>query len=125
MSITISTNCSPIQSRSNLIYISDRPSPPGVPYLSDSDVAPDLLTIRWDRPLKDGGSPITGYHVEHRRTGAPHWTRATQLLVPYPELTLNALDPGWRYQFRVFAENAVGISDSSDISEPLTVTLQR
>lgn len=75
--------------------------------------------------MKDGGSPITGYLVEHRRTGSPHWVRATPLLVPFPELTLSGLEPGWRYQFRVSAENAVGLSDPSEISEPLTVTLQR
>ncbi|KRT86864.1 Fibronectin domain-containing protein, partial [Oryctes borbonicus] len=104
----------------------DRPARPGKPQLIvDTDGTPDVITIRWDRPLKDGGSPITGYLVEHRRTGSPHWVRASPLLVPFPELTLSGLEPGWRYQFRVSAENAVGLSDPSELSEPLTVTLQR
>ncbi|EEZ99680.2 hypothetical protein TcasGA2_TC002437 [Tribolium castaneum] len=103
----------------------DRPSPPGKPHLSDNDLTPDLVTIVWSKPTRDGGSPITGYLVEHRRTGSPHWVRATPLLVPFPELTLSGLEPGWRYQFRVRAENAVGLSEPSDISEPLTVTLQK
>lgn len=104
----------------------DRPSPPGRPHLaSDSDFTPDLVTIRWSKPPRDGGSPITGYLVEHRRFGSPHWVRATPLLVPFAELTISGLEPGWRYQFRVSAENAVGLSDPSDISEPLTVTLQK
>lgn len=106
-------------------YFLDRPAPPGKPYLAESDVTPDVLTIRWDRPLRDGGSPITGYLVEHRRTGSPHWVRANPLLTPFPQLTLSGLEPGWRYQFRVFAENAVGMSDASDLSEALTVTMQR
>ncbi|XP_044253761.1 muscle M-line assembly protein unc-89 isoform X2 [Tribolium madens] len=103
----------------------DRPSPPGKPHLSDNDLTPDLVTIAWSKPIRDGGSPITGYLVEHRRTGSPHWVRATPLLVPFPELTLSGLEPGWRYQFRVRAENGVGLSEPSDISEPLTVTLQK
>jgi titin len=104
----------------------DRPSPPGKPHLSsDSELTPDLVTILWAKPIRDGGSPITGYLVEHRRTGSPHWVRATPLMVPFPELTLSGLEPGWRYQFRVRAENAVGLSDPSDASEPLTVTLQK
>lgn len=104
----------------------DRPWPPGKPHLvPQSDAAPDIVTIRWQQPLNDGGSPITGYLVEHRRTGSPHWVRATPLLVPFPELTLSGLEPGWRYQFRVSAENAVGMSDPGELSEPLTVTLQR
>ncbi|KAK9680859.1 Fibronectin type III domain [Popillia japonica] len=81
----------------------------------------ELLLLR----VKDGGSPITGYLVEHRRTGSPHWVRATPLLVPFPELTLSGLEPGWRYQFRVSAENVVGQLEPSELSEPLTVTLQR
>lgn len=63
--------------------------------------------------------------MEHRRTGSPHWVRATPLLVQGTELTISGLEPGWRYQFRVSAENAVGISDPSELSEPITVTLQR
>lgn len=63
--------------------------------------------------------------MEHRRTGSPHWVRATPLLVNVPELTLSGLEPGWRYQFRVTAQNPVGMSDPGEISEPLTVTLQR
>ncbi|GLH01381.1 Protein amalgam, partial [Gryllus bimaculatus] len=65
------------------------------------------------------------YLVEHRRTGSPHWVRATPSLVPLPELTLSGLEPGWRYQFRVSAQNAVGLSEPGDVSEPLTVTLHR
>lgn len=83
------------------------------------------MTITWAPPGNDGGSPITGYLVEHRRTGSPHWVRASPLLVQVPEITISGLEPGWRYQFRVSAENAVGMSDPSDLSEPITVTLQR
>lgn len=68
---------------------------------------------------------MIGYLVEHRRTGSPHWVRATPLLVPYPEISLSGLEPGWRYQFRIVAENAAGRSEPSELSDPLTVTLQR
>jgi titin len=93
---------------------------PGSPTTS-----PDVVTIRWERPTSDGGSPITGYLVEHRRTGSPHWVRATLTLVSLNELSLSGLEPGWRYQFRVIAENYLGKSEPSELSDPLTVTLQR
>ena len=47
------------------------------------------------------------------------------MLVNQPELTLSGLEPGWRYQFRVSAKNAVGLSDPGELSDLLTVTLQR
>lgn len=104
----------------------DTPFPPGKPYLPlDLDSTPDLITIRWDKPFKDGGAPISGYLIEHRRVGSPHWVKATPALVQATELTLGGLEPGWRYQFRIFAENVAGLSDPSELSEPLTVTLQR
>ncbi|GAB0100256.1 muscle M-line assembly protein unc-89 [Sergentomyia squamirostris] len=103
------------------------PVAPGKPTLvpGDADTAPDVVTIRWEKPLTDGGAPVLGYLVEHRRTGSPHWVRATPGLVPYTELTLSGLEPGWRYQFRVAAENIVGLSPPSELSDGLTVTLQR
>lgn len=58
-------------------------------------------------------------------SGSPHWVRACPQLVQFTELALSGLEPGWRYQFRVIAENAVGKSDPSEPSDPLTVTLQR
>lgn len=63
--------------------------------------------------------------VEHRRTGSPHWLRASPHLAPDTEFILTGLEPGWRYQFRITAENDIGRSDPGELSEPLTVLLQR
>lgn len=104
------------------------PSPPGKPMLvpgTPDSSAPDIVTLRWKRPTSDGGSPILGYIVEHRRTGSPHWVRATVVLIQATELSFSGLEPGWRYQFRVTAQNIVGQSDCSELSDALTVTLQR
>uniref|UniRef100_A0A182JTX8 Titin n=1 Tax=Anopheles christyi TaxID=43041 RepID=A0A182JTX8_9DIPT len=107
--------------------VTQPPGPPGKPALvpGSPSSAPDVVTIRWSRPTTDGGSPILGYVVEQRRTGSPHWVRACPSLVQQTELSLSGLEPGWRYQFRVMADNIVGRSESSELSDPLTVTLQR
>ncbi|XP_012533814.1 uncharacterized protein LOC105835260 [Monomorium pharaonis] len=103
------------------------PAPPGKPILISgmNETQPDIVAIRWERSSSNGGSAIVGYLVEHRRLGSSHWVRSTSGLCAFPELTLSGLEPGWRYQFRVRAQNALGLSQPSEISEPLTVTLQR
>ncbi|XP_050456846.1 titin homolog [Cataglyphis hispanica] len=103
------------------------PAPPGKPILisGTDETQPDVVAIRWERSPSNGGSAIVGYLVEHRRLGSTHWVRSSSGLCAFPELTLSGLEPGWRYQFRVRAQNAVGLSRPSEISEPLTVTLQR
>lgn len=104
----------------------DIPSAPGKPVLVHSDDSDsDAVTLKWERPRTDGGSPLHGYYVQHRRTGSAQWVNSTPALILYPEVVLAGLEPGWRYQFRVAAENAVGTSDYSELSEPLTVALQR
>ncbi|KAL0100115.1 hypothetical protein PUN28_019518 [Cardiocondyla obscurior] len=103
------------------------PAPPGRPILisGTNETQPDVVAIRWERSPSNGGSAIVGYLVEHRRLGSPHWVRSTSGLCAFPELTLSGLEPGWRYQFRVRAQNAIGLSQPSEVSEPLTVTLQK
>lgn len=83
------------------------------------------MAIRWERSPNNGGSAIIGYLVEHRRMGSSHWVRSSPGLCAFPELNLSGLEPGWRYQFRVRAQNSLGLSAPSEISEPLTVTLQK
>lgn len=111
-----------------VLFSAERPSPPGRPILTPlalSEQQPDVVSLRWDRPQLDGGSPITGYTVEQRRVGSPHWVRATPQPISRCEIQISGLEPGWRYEFRCFAENIVGRSDASELSDPLTVTLQR
>lgn len=106
------------------VSIAESPSAPGKPMLLPTYDAPsDALTIKWERPNTDGGSPIIGYLVEQRRIGSPTWSKATTLLLPYPELVISSLVPGRRYQFRVFAQNVVGISESSLFSDPIAIPL--
>lgn len=66
-----------------------------------------------------------GYLVEHKRTGSPYWVKASPQKVRQTQLTVCGLEPGWRYQFRVSAENEIGLSDPSPLSEPLTIFVHR
>lgn len=88
------------------------------------DSSTDAIAIKWERPY-DGGSPIIGYLLEQRRIGSPEWIKSSATLLPYPEIIISGIDPTWRYQFRVFAQNVVGISESSAISDPISMVVQQ
>ncbi|XP_055378732.1 titin homolog [Condylostylus longicornis] len=101
------------------------PSAPGRPILIPvSEQQPDAITLQWDKSQSDGGSPILGYVVEHRRVGATNWTRSIPILIVKTEAAIVGLEPGWKYQFRIIAENVVGRSQPSILSDPFPISLQ-
>lgn len=106
-------------------YSTEAPSNPGKPIqVAPFNNSAETLAIKWERPFTDGGSPIIGYLVEHRRIGSPAWVKTSATLVPFPEITMTGIEPNWRVQFRVFAQNVVGMSESSPISEPISIITQ-
>ena len=40
------------------------------------DATSDSVTVSWERPLSDGGSPVTAYHVEMKMEGGKKWNKA-------------------------------------------------
>lgn len=83
------------------------------------------MTLRWAPPFRDGGATLTGYRVECNRLGSEAWVRTAPPLVARPELLLTGLEPGFHYQFRVSACNPVGVSAPGEISDILTVSLDK
>ena len=74
-------------------------------------------TLRWTRPQYDGGTPITTFRVERRTLGAYRW----ELVNPTERITettytVTGLQPDTDYEFRVLAENKVGVSQPSPAS---------
>lgn len=51
----------------------DRPGKPGVPECVGT--TEDSVTLKWDKPFKDGGNPIKGYVVEKREKGGKRWQK--------------------------------------------------
>ena len=75
------------------------------------------MAIRWKSPIDDGGMPITSYHVEARSTGE-EWQIWELLDTPVTSVTLQKLQKGFEYQFRVIAINKAGKSEPSHPSRP-------
>lgn len=66
--------------------------------------------MTWEPPLNDGGSEITGYVVEKKLEYMPKWEKVYTLEAFTLEYTLENLKEKSDYVFRVYAENAVGLS---------------
>ena len=99
------------------VFIPDVPEAPDAPIVDT--VFSESCQVAWQPPDNDGGSPITGYHLERRLTSSSHWVNVKEAI---PELELKAedLNEGDEYEFRVAAENKAGIGPYSAPSQPFT-----
>uniref|UniRef100_A0A8C5DMY4 Titin n=1 Tax=Gouania willdenowi TaxID=441366 RepID=A0A8C5DMY4_GOUWI len=94
------------------------PSPPMD--VEVSSATSETMTVCWKRPASDGGSRISGYIVEKREKQGVRWVRVTKKPVYDLRVKATCLYEGCEYEFRVFAENAAGLSEPSD---PCPLTL--
>ena len=68
--------------------------------------------MTWTAPQSDGGSPVTGYHIE-KYTGTK-WIKATKKPITTCSFSFDDLLEGSDNEFRVCAENAAGIGEPSE-----------
>lgn len=95
------------------------PSPPQKPMVVK--VAKYSADLKWEPPLSDGGSKITGYIIEKKETGSAIWSKCNDYSVP--ECTFSALNlvDQATYEFRIYAVNAVGRSEPSICTTPVKI----
>ncbi|XP_034474665.1 roundabout homolog 2 isoform X2 [Drosophila innubila] len=94
------------------------PSAPGQPTVLNATAS--AMTIVWPTSDKLGTSPFLGYSVEmyctnKSKTWIPIASRLSE-----PIVSVDSLETGAAYMFIVRAENALGFSPPSPISEPIT-----
>lgn len=81
------------------------------------------MTVNWEEPETDGGSPITGYWLERKETTSKRWNRVTRDPIrPMPlgvSHNVTGLIEGSQYIFRVTAINAAGCGLPSLPSDPM------
>ena len=101
----------------HLSFSAGVPSPPlevAIP-----DASREHINVTWKPPAKDGGCPITGYHVEVAEARPElKWLRVNNR--PIKELKFkidDGIKPEKKYVIRVRAINAIGVSDPSEISD--------
>uniref|UniRef100_A0A673GNE0 Titin n=1 Tax=Sinocyclocheilus rhinocerous TaxID=307959 RepID=A0A673GNE0_9TELE len=91
-----------------------RPDPPQTPEITA--VTKDSVVLCWGAPASNGGSEITNYRIEKRDRISLRWVKCNKRNVTDLQFKVTALVPGHEYEFRVFAENAAGISEPSPSS---------
>ncbi|XP_077105645.1 cell adhesion molecule-related/down-regulated by oncogenes [Ranitomeya variabilis] len=107
---------SPVQKDS--VRHSSVPEAPDRPTISTASETSVYVT--WI-PRANGGSPITSFKVEYRKTGKA-WMMAAENIPPSMlSVEVSALEPGAVYKFRVIAINTYGESRHSTVSRPYQV----
>lgn len=94
-----------------ILTASSVPSPPQQVTLIRGDGA---ITVRWQPPASNGGSPITGYEATASSGDSCTATGAQT------ECIISGLQNGSPYTVTVVASNTVGESNPSDIAGPVT-----
>lgn len=96
--------------------VPDKPQPPR--NLRVVELYKDYITVAWEEPAKDGGSPIKEYIVEKADTKRRSFVNAGNTDKDTHKFKVTKLYEGSEYLFRVMAVNAVGQSEPVTIDEP-------
>ncbi|GBN20312.1 Twitchin, partial [Araneus ventricosus] len=120
MAVSAEGESTPLEAEKSIIAKNpyDPPGKPGIPEPTDWDK--EWVDLKWTKPLKDGGNPVTGYLIEKKEKDSNVWSKAAQIDKPVCEGRVENLIPGETYQYRVKAINAAGPGEPSDATKPLT-----
>ena len=97
--------------------------PPGPPInLEVTDWDKDRVDLKWEKPLKDGGAPITGYMVECKERFGLDWVKCLRTETEATEGSVrDVIAEGKSYEFRVRAVNRAGPGAPSEPTKQVAV----
>ena len=95
---------------------------PGVPREMMIEPGNQQLTVTWQPPADDGGSPVTGYLVQWKDTGEEFSDTERRATVTDPRHQIPSLDNGSTYTVQVRAVNLAGTGPpASETGVPVSV----
>uniref|UniRef100_A0AAY4B661 Titin n=1 Tax=Denticeps clupeoides TaxID=299321 RepID=A0AAY4B661_9TELE len=101
------------------VRILDTPGPPQ--HLKISKVTKESVSLEWEPPQNDGGTKIKNYVVEKREATRKAYA-TVNALCHKTSWTVDQLQEGCNYYFRVLAENEYGIGQPIETSESVKVS---
>ena len=87
--------------------------PPGPVVDPESVGSLTAIELTWKPPENDGGRRILGYRVEYTLTTEQTWLRLPRVPPSETTATVEGLEPGESYDFRILAINAEGFGPST------------
>ena len=98
------------------LYLSaDKPGPPD--YLKSTSVKEDSVSLKFGQPKDDGGCLVSGYVIEQRDSGKRAWQEVVN--TGDLEYIVTGLAEGHTYNFRVAAENEVGVGEFVELTKSI------
>lgn len=106
---------------SNLVFVSDKPSPPLGP-AETTESSATCVEFRWRPPKDDGGSPVSHYVMERQQVGRNTWKKMGEI-PGAPTYRDTDVDHGRKYCYRIWAVTAEGTSEMMETDEMQAGTL--
>ncbi|XP_032120418.1 myosin-binding protein C, fast-type-like [Sapajus apella] len=98
------------------LRVVDVPDPPEA--VRVTSVGEDWAILVWEPPKYDGGQPVTGYLLERKKKGSQRWMKLNFEVFTETTYESTKMIEGVLYEMRVFAVNAIGVSQPSMNTKP-------
>ena len=98
-----------------IIRVLDVPMPPE--NLTVAEISSYSCRLTWSPPKDDGNVPIIGYYIEKLDPKRGSYIRLDKTSLT--EHYIDKLQKGQNYQFRIIAENRIGLSEPCEMKEPV------
>jgi hypothetical protein len=93
---------------------------PGSPTAIQATAGDSSASLTWIAPTSNGGYAITEYRIQYSINGGSSWVFLQDTSSSNTSITINSLNNGTSYTFRIAAKNDIGYSSYSSNSNEVT-----
>ena len=113
----------PLEAEESVIPKSPKFVPTEPHHVEINEITKHTIGLSWAKPIEDGGSRVTGYHVERMEANSEHWFRCNKVATNNMSFIASGLVENGVYKFRVVAVNEIGESEPSEITDEVECKL--